>query len=254
MPANIGCTRRAMGRNSGRRSWYLPVGSGSRRAGLTVSSLMVANGAPARVLGLLDPDATLAELLADTGRGVVQLLEWADRDLADAFAGVAPAPGGPFRLNTWVDSSWGPVLAHAPAWLGARVLAPIDRAGWGLLVRAVVEHVEVGAGAEGVPAAADQDHPHVVVLLRAVERLTERHEERPVDAVLLVGAVQPDRGDAPFDLVLQDVLGVLVVRLLLHGHGRSPLDAKLNSNHTRQAASGKGGAWTLTTPASRVQH
>ena len=39
----------------------------SARAGLTVSSLMVANGEPARLLGLLDPDAGLTEELLRTG-------------------------------------------------------------------------------------------------------------------------------------------------------------------------------------------
>ena len=49
---------------------------------------------------------------------------------------------------------------------------------WAILTEAFVvpeelgvEHVEVGAGAEGVPAAADEDDPDVVVLLGAVERL-----------------------------------------------------------------------------------
>lgn len=122
-----------------------------QRAGWTLSSFLVADGEPAQVIGVVDEDSPLADLLADDGVSertlVVNVLGWSHRGLADAFAGVAPAPGGPFRLNTWVDSSWGPVLADAPAWLGARVLAPIDRAGWGLLVRAVVEHVEVGTAA-----------------------------------------------------------------------------------------------------------
>ena len=36
-------------------------GSDHGRAGLTVSSLMVAGGEPARILALLDPDSDLAE-------------------------------------------------------------------------------------------------------------------------------------------------------------------------------------------------
>ena len=50
-----------------------------------------------------------------------------------------------------------------------------------------VEHVEVGAGAEGVAAAADDDDARVLVLLGAVEHLAEAHQQLPVDAVLDLG-------------------------------------------------------------------
>ena len=43
-------------------------------------------------------------------RAVVQLLSWADRDLAEGFAGTAPAPGGVFRQAEFVDTDWGPRL------------------------------------------------------------------------------------------------------------------------------------------------
>lgn len=120
--------------------------SGGRRVGWTLSSFLVADGEPAQVVGVLDEDSDLADLLtAGTDATVaVNLLDWSHRGLADAFAGVAPAPGGMFRLGDWSASAWGPVLTDAPAWLGARVTGPMDHAGWGLLVRAVVEHVEIG--------------------------------------------------------------------------------------------------------------
>ena len=86
--------RRLRGRLSGSVSLWT-AGAPADRAGLTVSSWLVAGGDPGRVLALLDPDADLTDVLLDTGRGVVQLLQWEDRDLADVFAGVAPAPGGP---------------------------------------------------------------------------------------------------------------------------------------------------------------
>ena len=65
--------------------------------------------------------------------------------MADAFAGVTPAPGGAFRLGTWTDSAWGPVLSDATGWLGGRLTESTDQAGWSLLLRAAIEHVEVGA-------------------------------------------------------------------------------------------------------------
>ena len=64
--------------------------------------------------------------------------------VADAFAGIGPAPGGAFKLADWHDSDWGPVLDDGPGWLGARVAAEPAHAGWGLLVRATIEHIEIG--------------------------------------------------------------------------------------------------------------
>ncbi len=75
----------------------------------------------------------------------MNLLGWGERALADAFAGLAPAPGGPFTLGRWRSSEWGPVLDGGPGWLGVRVLNATERAGWALLVRGLVEHVEPAA-------------------------------------------------------------------------------------------------------------
>ena len=119
------------------------AGEGPARAGLTVSSLMVANGEEPRVLALVDPDSDLLERMRATGRAVVQLLGWPDRDLAEGFAGTAPAPGGPFRMAEFVESPWGPRLAHAGTWAGARL---VDEAsvGWSTLVTCALEDVTVG--------------------------------------------------------------------------------------------------------------
>jgi len=116
--------------------------AGGRRAGWTLSSFLLADGAPAELLGLLDEESDLAELLPRSGTLAVSLLGWEHRFLADAFAGVAPAPGGPFRLGSWTETTWGPVLDGAVGWVGARLIGPLgERAGWGLLVRARVEQV-----------------------------------------------------------------------------------------------------------------
>ena len=114
------------------------------RAGLTVSSVMVAPGEPARVLGLVDPDSDLFDAVQATGTVVVALLAWEHRDLADAFAGVAPSPGGPFRAGRWHASAWGPVLDGVSAWAGLRVDRSDHEVGWSVLVEGVVEHVELG--------------------------------------------------------------------------------------------------------------
>lgn len=120
-------------------------GSADSRAGLTVSSLLVADGEPGYVLGVLDPLSDLWDALRDTGAAVVNLLSWRHRQMADAFGYVAPAPGGPFRLGEWTDTEWGPALADASGWAGC-LLA--DRSatelGWGLVVRLQVEHAVFG--------------------------------------------------------------------------------------------------------------
>jgi flavin reductase (DIM6/NTAB) family NADH-FMN oxidoreductase RutF len=118
---------------------------GGSRAGWTVSSMLVAEGDPPEVLGLLDEDSDLADLLTEGGEVAVSLLGWPHRRLADAFAGAAPAPGGAFRLGRWTETPWGPVLFDATAWLGARLLRAPDKAGWSLLLRGEIEKVEIGA-------------------------------------------------------------------------------------------------------------
>jgi flavin reductase (DIM6/NTAB) family NADH-FMN oxidoreductase RutF len=132
--------RRFRGRIGGAVSLWT-AGEGAGRAGLTVSSLMVANGDPASVVGLLDPDADLHAALVGTGRAVVQLLHRADRDLADAFGGLAPAPGGPFRLGSWEQTPAGPVLVGRTHAL-VRYVESRDL-GWSALVVAEIEGVVI---------------------------------------------------------------------------------------------------------------
>jgi len=134
--------RRFRGRVGGAVTLWT-AGDGATRSGLTVTSLMVALGPAATVLGLLDPDADLTAELRDGGRAVVQLLAWPDRQLAEAFAGTAPAPGGPFRQAAFEQTPWGPRLASATTWAGLS-LADEREVGWSVEVACRVEHVEVG--------------------------------------------------------------------------------------------------------------
>lgn len=134
--------RRFRGRVGGTVSLWT-AGDDDGRAGLTVTSFLLAAGDEARVLGLLDPDADVTERLLASGCGVVQLLTWEQRDLADMFAGTAPAPGGMFRQAEFVTTEWGPRLAAASTWAGVRVESE-QAVGWSSLVTTVIEHVEVG--------------------------------------------------------------------------------------------------------------
>ena len=118
-------------------------GSGASRAGLTVSSVMVAVGEPSRLLALVDPDSDLADRVREEGSAAVTLLRWPQRDLAEMFAGTMPAPGGVFAQDAFEDTLWGPRPPSATTWAGIR-LEDAHELGWSLLLTCVVEHVEIG--------------------------------------------------------------------------------------------------------------
>lgn len=134
--------RRLRGRLGGAVSLWTS-GEGAARAGLTVSSLMVAGGEPGRVLALLDPDEDLTDRLSQTGAAVVHLLAWRHRGLAEAFGGTAPAPGGPFRMAEWDQVETGPRLRDAPTWAEVR-LESMSEVGWSMLATCSIVRVSVG--------------------------------------------------------------------------------------------------------------
>lgn len=116
-----------------------------RPVGWTVSSFLLADGDPAEVVGLVDEESDFADAVATSGHLAISLLGWSHRALAEVFAGLAPAPGGTFTVGSWSDTAWGPVLDDGAGWLGVRILeGEPEHAGWALLVRGVVEHVELG--------------------------------------------------------------------------------------------------------------
>ena len=117
------------------------------RAGLTVSSVMVAGGEPGRLLALVDPDSELREVLGETGRAVVHLLEWGHRDLAEAFAGQLPSPGGPFRMGEWEQTGHGPRLVTAASWADVE-LESAETVGWSDLVVTRITGVVLGDDSE----------------------------------------------------------------------------------------------------------
>lgn len=132
--------RRFRGRMASRVSLWT-AGDEDRRAGLTVSSQLAAMGEPWHLVAVLNPDSDLAELLQETGRAAVSLLDWDQRDLSDAFAG-GPAPGGPFRLTDWTQTDWGPVPSSQRTWAGVE-LEDARELGWQLLVTCRLAHVQL---------------------------------------------------------------------------------------------------------------
>lgn len=136
--------RRFRGRAGGAVTLWTAGVVDAGAAGLTVSSLMVAMGEQPCVLALVDPDSDLCASLRDTGRAVVVPLAWEHRDLAEAFAGTAPAPGGPFRQAAFTPTAWGPRLASAATWAGVELVDERE-VGWSVEVRCRLAHVEIGA-------------------------------------------------------------------------------------------------------------
>ncbi len=93
-------------------------------AGLTVSSVLVAEGQPSHLLGLIDPTSAFWEAAQEARAFVVHVLAVADRALAERFSEVRPPIRGPFERLEVVESPWGPVLggsrhARPAAWSDA---------------------------------------------------------------------------------------------------------------------------------------
>ncbi|NUR72233.1 MAG: flavin reductase [Hamadaea sp.] len=123
------------------------AGAGPVRGGLTVSSAVVADGDPGRVLGIVDDESEFWTAAERSGRFVVTLLGPGDRQLADRFAGLMPAPGGLFRDDWWVQREHGPVPGDERT--SADCLLDEARPfGWGLLVEATIAEIHLGAAAE----------------------------------------------------------------------------------------------------------
>jgi 3-hydroxy-9,10-secoandrosta-1,3,5(10)-triene-9,17-dione monooxygenase reductase component len=111
-------------------------------AGLTVASVLVAEGQPARLLGLIDPTSALWEAAQKTGTFVVHVLGVGDRVLAERFSEVRPPIRGPFDGLQVAESPWGPVLGGRRPRAACR-LAGSTPVGHGELVEGVIEQLEL---------------------------------------------------------------------------------------------------------------
>jgi 3-hydroxy-9,10-secoandrosta-1,3,5(10)-triene-9,17-dione monooxygenase reductase component len=87
------------------------AGDPEERAGLTVSSVILAEGEPPVVCGVLDHLSDLRQACERTGRFVVQTLAKHEKELAVRFAGLYP--GEPFEHIELLETAYGPVLAGA---------------------------------------------------------------------------------------------------------------------------------------------
>jgi flavin reductase (DIM6/NTAB) family NADH-FMN oxidoreductase RutF len=135
--------RRLRGRMPSTVTVWTAYGRDERPVGLTVSSTVVADGDPGLVLGLVDDESDLHAAIMAGGRLVVTVLRDGDAQLADRFAGLLPAPGGPFADGAWERTEFGPVRAGSHTWAGC-TLASMSRVGYGVLVQARVDRVVLG--------------------------------------------------------------------------------------------------------------
>ena len=113
-----------------------------RGAGLTVSSVLVAEGQPARLLGLIDPTSAFLEAMQETGAFVVHVLAAGDRALAERFSEVRPPIRGPFERLQVAESPWGPVLEGDRPRAACRLAGSVP-VGHGELVEGVIEQLEL---------------------------------------------------------------------------------------------------------------
>jgi flavin reductase (DIM6/NTAB) family NADH-FMN oxidoreductase RutF len=134
--------RRLRGRLAAPVTLWTAYGNDGRPAGLTVSSTLVVDGEPAHVAGIVDEESDVYTALTHSGAFAVCVLTAADRRIADIFAGIMPAPGGPFGSD-WVSTAYGPVPAGERTWAGCR-LGEIRPLGWGLLVLGSIDAVRLG--------------------------------------------------------------------------------------------------------------
>jgi 3-hydroxy-9,10-secoandrosta-1,3,5(10)-triene-9,17-dione monooxygenase reductase component len=118
------------------------AGDADAAVGLTVSSLLVAEGRQPWVLGLVTPNSDLWDALQETRAFVLHVLEERHRVLAQRFAGLVPSPGGPFAGERVSHSPFGPVLLDVPTRASCRV-EELSELGYGCLVRAAIDDVTV---------------------------------------------------------------------------------------------------------------
>jgi 3-hydroxy-9,10-secoandrosta-1,3,5(10)-triene-9,17-dione monooxygenase reductase component len=118
------------------------AGSPPGGAGLTVSSVLVAEGEPARLLGLIDPTSAFWGAAQETGAFVIHVLGVGDRALAERFSEVRPPIRGSFERLQVAESPWGPVLGGSRPRAACR-LAGSAPVGYAELAEGVIEQLEL---------------------------------------------------------------------------------------------------------------
>ncbi|MGH9087107.1 MAG: flavin reductase family protein [Acidimicrobiales bacterium] len=130
--------RRLRGRLPAPVTVWTAGGDTGTPAGITVSSVLVADGAPPEVLGLVDPLSTFWDAARATERFVVQVLARDQTRLAEKFA--LRVPGDPFDGEELSSTPWGPAIIGVGTRAGCTLVGSSD-AGYALLVRARIDEI-----------------------------------------------------------------------------------------------------------------
>ncbi len=133
-------TRRLRGR-LGSGVTVITSGKPETPTGLTVSSLVVVEGAPGRVIAVVGPNSDLYDTAIKSGRFIVHVCMREHAGLADVFAGLRPNPGGMFAGLSLDHTEWGPSIRSIPtrAYCSAATIAPV---GWSGLLTGVIDRVD----------------------------------------------------------------------------------------------------------------
>lgn len=133
--------RRLRGRLTAPVTLWTSGGPGGR-TGLTISSVIVADGNPPTVMGLMKDTSDLYAAIQESARFVVHIADRDDRALADRFAGLRPSPGGLFEDLRVDDTEWGPVLADLTNRASCRLVEDVA-AGYQRLVQGAIERIDL---------------------------------------------------------------------------------------------------------------
>ena len=118
------------------------AGEEGHSVGLTVSSIMVAEGTPPYLYFLVGSTTELFYAMDTTGKFIAHVCAAEHRDRSEAFAGRRPSPGGPFRGIPVRQSPWGPVIED----MGNRVfcsVADMDEDSYSIIVEATIDELEL---------------------------------------------------------------------------------------------------------------
>jgi 3-hydroxy-9,10-secoandrosta-1,3,5(10)-triene-9,17-dione monooxygenase reductase component len=130
--------RRLRGRLAAPVTVWTAYDAAGEPAGITVSSVLVAEGAPPEVLGLIDPLSAFWDAAREVGRFLVQILAADQRSIAERFA--LRVPGNPFGEVDLLPTPWGPAIDAASTRAGCAVTGSTD-AGYAVLVRARIDEI-----------------------------------------------------------------------------------------------------------------
>ena len=120
----------------------MTAGSVEDPVGLTASSVTLVEGEPWRMLVVISDTSDVYDVVVNGAPFVVQVLDTADRALADRIAGLSPAPGGMFREVGLATTDWGPRLADHGTLIGCQTES-LEPVGFQHLLIGRVEQIAV---------------------------------------------------------------------------------------------------------------